>query len=91
MPETGKKAILRIIFRNFKMYTICEILDPRKAYSNLPDGFGVEFIKFSEPSKKIIDNIIDDALVKVITEPDSEPEIPSIGNDELLIDHFDLM
>ena len=91
IPNPGKKAILRIIFKNFKMYTICEILDPRLASSNLPDGFGVEFTKFSEPSRKIINNIIDDALVKVLIDPDSEPEIPSIGNDELLIDRFELL
>ena len=91
IPGPGKKAILRIIFKNFKMYTVCEILDPRMASSNLPDGFGVKFTRFSEPSRKIINNIIDDALVKVLTDPDSEPDIPSIGNDELLIDSFELL
>lgn len=89
--ESGKKGILRIIFKNFKMYTLCEILESRKSSSNLPDGFGVKFIRFSEPSKKIIDKIIDDALIKIITEPESEPEVPSIGTDMLLIDNFELM
>ena len=73
------------------MYTICEILDPRMASSNLPYGFGVEFTKFSKPSRKIINNIIDDALVKVLIDPDSEPDIPSIGNDDLHIDNFELL
>ncbi len=91
IPDPGTKAILRIIFKNFKMYTNCEILDPRMASSNLPDGFGVEFTKFSKPSRKIINNIIDDALVKVLIDPDSEPDIPSIGNVELHIDNFELL
>jgi hypothetical protein len=90
-PEAGKKAILRVIFKNFKLYTLCRILDRRESSSNLPDGFGVFFIKFSEPSKIIIDKIIDDALIKVITDPETEPDIPSIGQDMLLIDKFELM
>jgi hypothetical protein len=83
-PTPGAKATLKIDFQNFSVLTDCEILDPRQASSNLPSGFGVRFSGLSEQAREIIDMMIRNALTNALLNPDTEPEIPSLGEEELL-------
>ena len=82
--------MLRVVFQNFRMVTKCEILSTRQASSNLPLGFGVRFTDLSEASKMIIDQIVNDAIVHALVEPDSEASVPSLAEDSMLTPNFEL-
>jgi hypothetical protein len=43
----------------------------------------------SQDSKALIDRIIQDALVQTLLEPDSEPGIPSLDEEDLSIPDFE--
>ncbi len=88
-PPVGSRGILRISFQNSRMVTHCEVLDPRQASSKLPAGFAVRFTLLSEDSKKLIDRIIQDALLQTLLQPESEPAIPMLGEDDLSISGFE--
>jgi len=88
-PPSGTRASLWIEFQNFRMHTVCEILDARLASSNLPLGFGVRFIDLPDGAAEKIDRIVDDALVHVLMDPDFEPETPSLDGDQTMNGRFD--
>ncbi|MCD6122293.1 MAG: PilZ domain-containing protein [Spirochaetales bacterium] len=90
-PRAGKEYLIRIDFQDFRVLTNCEILSPRNASSNLPAGFGVKFTDLTAVSAEFMDRIIEDALIHALIEPDSEPAIPSIGEEELLTASFDIL
>ena len=83
-PEPGLKGQLRIVFQDFKMLTTCEILDTRHGSSNLPAGFGVRFVGFSDTSRQVIDRIVSDALVDTLLRPATEPTTPTLGPQDIL-------
>jgi hypothetical protein len=83
-PPAGSRGRLRVRFRNFSLETACEVLDTRQASSRLPDGFGVRFTELGAEAQARLDRIVRDALVQAILEPESEPELPSLGEEELL-------
>jgi len=85
-PEPGKRAIIKVVFQNSKLVTRCEILDARQASSNMPWGFGVRFTDLSVASRMIIDEIVQDALVHSLVNPDEEPEVPSLAEEVLTPD-----
>jgi hypothetical protein len=89
-PTRGSAATLKISFQNSRMVTECEVLDRRPPSLRLPAGFAVRFIRLSEDSIGLIDRIIQDALVQTLLEPDSEPEIPALGEEDLSIPGFEL-
>ncbi len=91
LPRAGSKGWLRVLFQDFRMLTGCEVLDPRRASSNLPAGFGVRFTDLTPAATSFIDSIVQDALVQSLLDPDSEPAIPSIGEEELLTGTFELL
>lgn len=88
-PAGGGKGGLRISFQNSRLLTECQVLDRRTASSRLPAGFAVRFTKMSQDSKALIDRIIQDALVQTLLEPDSEPGIPSLDEEDLSIPDFE--
>ncbi len=90
-PPSGSSAVLRVVFQNFKMATHCEILDPRQASSNMPPGFGVRFTGLSDSSRSVIDSIVDEAIVDVLLDSQAEPEMPSLGGEEMLTESFELI
>ncbi len=90
-PRTGSRFLIRIDFQDFRVLTNCEILDSRNASSNLPAGFGVRFTDLTQASALVIDQIVEDALINALLSPESKPEIPSIGNEELLTASFDML
>ena len=83
-PPAGSRGRLRVRFRNFSLETECEVLDTRRASSRLPDGFGVRFTDLGAEAEALLDRIVRDALVQAILEPESEPALPSLGEEELL-------
>jgi len=83
-PPAGSRGRLRVRFRNFSLETECEVLDTRRASSRLPDGFGVRFTGLGAEAEALLDRIVRDALVQAILEPESEPALPSLGEEELL-------
>ena len=86
MPVWGSHANVKIIFANFSLETSCEIVDSESRSSNYPFGFGIRFLSVSEEGKVILNKLINDAVIRILLEPDSEPEIPSLGGGELAPD-----
>lgn len=84
-PPAGSRAILRISFQNSRLVTRCEVLDPRQASSKLPAGFAVRFTLSGEDSMKLINRIVQDALLQTLLQPGSEPAIPTLGEEDLSI------
>ncbi len=87
-PTPGTQGQIRVEFQNFQMITDCEFLDPRNASSNLPFGFGVRFLNLSPESERKIDAIVKDALFQILVQPETEPEVPSLGEEELTPDFY---
>ncbi len=85
-PEPGTVNTLRITFQNFQLFTECEILERRQSSSNLPAGFGVRFLNLQPKTSELIHRIVNDAVFQVLIEPEIEPEVPSLDEDELTID-----
>lgn len=83
-PDAGSTGGLQVLFQNFSLSTDCEVLDRRQASSNLPYGFGVRFTGLRGEAQQKLDRIVRDALVQSLLEPESPPEVPSLGGDELL-------
>jgi hypothetical protein len=83
-PPAGSRGRLHVRFQNFSLETACQVLDTRRASSRLPDGFGVRFTDLGAEAQARLDRIVRDALVQAILEPESEPELPSLGEEELL-------
>jgi hypothetical protein len=89
-PESGKTAKIIIEFHNFRMRADCEILPVRQASSNLPAGFGIRFTGLARNSQMILDEIVSDALFKVLTDPECDVEIPSIEDPDMLSPDFEI-
>ncbi|UCF97356.1 MAG: PilZ domain-containing protein [Spirochaetaceae bacterium] len=88
-PQQGSIGMLRISFQNCRLVTRCEIMDRRPPSTRLPAGFAVRFTMVSEDSMRRIDRIIQDALIQTLLEPDSEPEIPTLDDQDLSIPGFE--
>lgn len=84
-PEKfGRTAELRIEFHDTTIRTRCEVLDARLSSSNLPPGFGVRFTDITESAARVLDAIVKDALITALLQPDAEPAIPSLGEEDSL-------
>ena len=90
-PGKGSKAALKVSFQNSRLATECEVLDRRPPSLRLPAGFAVRFIRLKEDSIGLIDRIIHDALVQTLLQPEAEPQIPALGEDDLSIPGFELL
>jgi hypothetical protein len=88
-PPQGDRAALRISFQNCRLVTRCEVLDRRPPSSRLPAGFAVRFTEASMDSRELIDRIVKDALIQTLLEPDSEPEVPTLDEEDLSIPGFE--
>ena len=75
-------------FGNFRLQTDCEVLDARRASSNLPAGFAARFTGLDPEGQALLDRIVRDALVQALLEPESEPALPSLDGEELLAGGF---
>lgn len=82
----GKEIQLRISFQNFQLHVDCEVLDPRRASSNLPAGIGLSFIRLRPQTTELLDRIVNDTIVQILLNPDEEAEVPSLMEEELTPD-----
>ena len=82
-PEEGSKTEIVIEFQNCRLQTECEILNPRHASSKLPFGLGIRFVGLTEDSEKLVNTIVNDALVKAILEEPEDSAVPTIGEEDL--------
>jgi len=82
IPEPRTECEIQIRFQNFTMTTNCEILDPRHVSSRAAPGFGVRFTALSGTAEEFIDSVVTDALARVLLDPTSVPEVPSIDEEE---------
>jgi hypothetical protein len=83
MPEAGSEITLRVCFQDSSFVTRCRVLERRMASSNLPPGQGVQFTSLSDKAREIIDRIIADALMTILLDPTAEPEVPTLGGEDL--------
>jgi hypothetical protein len=78
-PIPGTQATVSIEFKDFTLLTSCEVLAPRPPAGNLPAGFGIRFTGLTEGSRKVVDTIVQDELIRILTEPGSQPREPAIS------------
>lgn len=83
MPTPGSDITLRVCFQDSSFTSECHVLERRMASSNLPPGQGVQFTSLSERAQEIIDRIVSDALMTILFDPNAEPEVPSLGGEDL--------
>lgn len=84
--KSGDETELEILFQNFAMKTRCRILDPRHVSSHRSAGFGVRFPELSAEASRFIDRIVDDALVQLLLDPSMSPSVPSLDEDEDILE-----
>ena len=82
-PEGGSSAFVKINFANFSIESKCEVVNSQTRSSNYPFGFSIKFTSITEEGKIILNNMVNDAVIKILMEPDSEPEIPSLDSEAL--------
>ena len=85
-PKGGTSAKIRIIFANFSLESDCRVVDSMSRSSNYPFGFSIRFTTISEEGKIVLNRLINDAVIKILMEPESEPGIPSLEGDEFAPD-----
>ncbi len=85
MPTPGTNITLQVCFQDSSFTSECHVLERRMASSNLPPGQGVQFTSLSERGREIIDRIVSDALMTILFDPNAEPEIPSLGCEDMEI------
>ena len=84
-PQSGTICEIELMFQNFSINTTCEVLDPRQASSNAEPGFGIRFTALSPAATSFINRTVQDALVQVLTNPDADPALPTLDEDEDLL------
>jgi hypothetical protein len=90
-PPAQSPAWIRVEFRNFVLEAQCRTIDTRAGSSNLPIGFGIRFTGLSDNAVETLGSLINDAIIKILLDPDSEPAVPSLGREMLTSESFTLM
>lgn len=90
IPPAGKEASLKINFKESQINVKCVINDYYSRSSKYPFGFSVSFTSISDQTKTVLDQVIGDAIIRILLDPNSEPDIPSLDTDTLTIDSFSL-
>ena len=85
-PTAGINGEVSIQFCNFSLRSSCVVVESFSRSSNYPPGFGIRFTSLSDEARKKLDILIDDAVIKILMDPESEPEVPSLESEELLPD-----
>ncbi len=86
-PQAGTRGTLLVRFKDFSVLTDCTTLRMRGETDKLPAGFGVRFTDLTEWSRKVIDRIISDELVRQLLNPGHAPAAPTI--EELPLTAYD--
>jgi hypothetical protein len=77
-PEPGTYGTILIEFQDFSVLSSCLTLPMRSAAGRFPAGFGVQFTDLTEWSRKVIDRIVSDELVRQLLNPGVPPHQPTI-------------
>lgn len=77
-PEIDSLGTVVITFHDFNLLSGCRITGKRPISENLPSGFGIEFTDLTRTSTEIIEEIVEDELLRTLLEPDKPPRPPSI-------------
>ncbi len=85
-PGGGSRGKIRINFANFSLESECEVIDSQSRSSNYPFGFSIKFTSLTNEGKIVLDNLVNDAVIRILMEPEAEPEIPSLGGSDLTPD-----
>ncbi len=78
-PKPGIEGTIMISFHDFKVLTGCRIVGKRKASGDLLAGFGIEFTDLTAISQAIIDEMVQDELLRRLLNPDKPPSPPSLA------------
>lgn len=84
--ERDTERTIELIFQNFTITTTCRILDTRFVSSRKANGFRISFTSLSEHAREFIDRVIDDAIVMLLLDPTEKPQIPTIEEDDLVLE-----
>ena len=85
-PGGGSRAKVKINFANFSLESECEVVDSQSRSSYYPFGFSIKFTSISDKGRVVLNKLIDDAVIKILMEPESEPAVPSLGGEDLTPD-----
>jgi len=77
---------IELYFQNFSITTTCTILDSRFVSSRKANGFRIRFESLSERAREFIDRVVNDAIVKLLLDPTSKPAMPTIEEDDLVLE-----
>ena len=83
LPSPGEEGLIKINFSNSSLQTSCRVTDNQGRSSKMPFGFAVRFTSLSGNMKNEIDSVVNDAIISLLLDPDSKPEIPTLGNEGL--------
>ncbi len=78
-PEVDNRGTVVITFHDFSLLSGCRITGKRAISENLPSGFGVEFTDLTQTSIEIIEEMVEDELLRTLLEPDKPARPPSIS------------
>ena len=84
-PGGGSRAKVKINFANFSLESECEVVDSQSRSSYYPFGFSIKFTSISDKGRVVLNKLIDDAVIKILMEPESEPAVPSLAVKILLL------
>jgi hypothetical protein len=85
LPPSGARGTITICFQNMHMKSTCEVLPARQTTSSRPAGFAVRFTNLSDQATAFINRIVQDALMSVLLDPEQQPQMPSIEEDDELL------
>lgn len=77
---------IELYFQNFSITTTCTILDSRFVSSRKANGFRIAFESLSASAGEFIDRVVNDAIVKLLLDPTTKPAIPTIEEDDLVLE-----
>lgn len=88
-PRPASSYEIAIQFQNFTFSTECSLLDRRVGSSMFPPGFGIRFENLSPQGQELIDRVVSDALMEILLDPTTRPEVPSLDEDDLVFSTTD--
>lgn len=77
---------IELFFQNFSITTTCRVLDTRFVSSRKANGFRIKFVSLSDRAREFIDRVINDAIVQLLLDPSTTPQMPTIEEDDLVLE-----
>ncbi len=77
-PRPDIEGTIMISFHDFKVLTGCRVVGGRRASEGRSPGFGIEYTDLTTTSQAIIDEMVQDELLRRLINPDKPPRPPSL-------------